>query len=324
MQRKDIHKLVESFFNKEHPKEIQEKFRLWFLRENHQQEKDEVMEDIWNELPVITTLSSVDELKRINKRIYPRTRQLYYRVAAIAAIVILPLLAFFTTKWYYQQPEMPQDIAMVECFVPNGERKQITLPDGSTVWLNSGSILLYPEIFANDRTMYLSGEGNFNVMKDPEKPFVVRTNYLNVEALGTVFNVNSYPDIDKTTTILQSGKVKVEHKNGIAAPVILNPNEQLVYNHNDSSFVKTNVDATHLSKWIDGYLIFQQEPLANIFHSLERRYDVKISYTHNKLAETTFTVRFHEEETLEEALNVLRKIGAKFRYTITDNDVYIR
>lgn len=324
MQRKNIHKLVESFFNKEHPKEVQDKFRSWFLRDNHQQEKDEAMEDIWNELPVITTLSSVDELKRINKRIYPRTRQLYYRVAAIAAIVILPLLAFLTTKWYYQQPEALQDIAMVECFVPNGERKQITLPDGSTVWLNSGSILLYPEIFANNRTMYLSGEGNFEVMKDPEKPFVVQTNYLNVEALGTVFNVNSYPDMDKTTTILQSGKVKVEDKSGITAPVILNPDEQLVYSHEDGSFVKTNVDATYMSRWTEGYLIFQKESLANIFRSLERRYDVKISFDHDKFDDSSFNVRFHEEETLEEALQVLRKIGAKFRYTITGNDVYIR
>lgn len=213
---------------------------------------------------------------------------------------------------------------MVECFVPNGERKQVILPDGSIVWLNANSVLIYPEKFGKTRTLFLSGEGHFTVTKDKERPFIVKTNYLNVEALGTVFDVHSYPEESETTTILESGCVRVDDKIGSSGSVILHPNEQLTYNHADASFLKSYVDASRLSTWTKGYLIFQQETLANIFRALERQYKVKINYNDTKYASMTFTVRFHARESLEEALDVLKRIGVNFKYKIVDNDVYIQ
>jgi ferric-dicitrate binding protein FerR (iron transport regulator) len=246
-------------------------------------------------------------------------------LVAVAAIIILPLLGVVTTTLYYKQTEVvSHDIKMIECFVPNGERKQLILPDGSSVWLNAGSILIYPEIFSDTRTLYLSGEGNFTVTEDKVKPFIVKTNYIDVEALGTIFNIHSYPDEDETTTMLESGRVRVDDKTGTSGSVILNPNEQLVYNHVDASFKKSNVDVSRLSTWTEGYLIFQQETLGNIFRSLERRYNVKINYNDSKFTSMTFTVRFHAEETLEEALEVLKRIGVDFKYKIINNDVYVQ
>jgi ferric-dicitrate binding protein FerR (iron transport regulator) len=212
----------------------------------------------------------------------------------------------------------------VECFVPNGGRKQITLPDGSVVWLNAGSLLVYPDAFnAGSRTVFLSGEGRFTVTKDESKPFIVKTNYIDVEVLGTVFNLQAYPGSDKTTTILETGKVRINDRSGLQIPVILQPNEQLVYNHMTHSFRKSNVDAAHIYSWTDGYLVFQQENLKNIIQSLERRYNVKINYSDSKFADMTFTVRFHSGETLEEALEILKQIGVNFKYKIIDHDVYI-
>ena len=96
-------------------------------------------------------------------------------------------------------------------------------------------------------------------------------------------------------------------KIGSSGSVILHPNEQLTYNHADASFLKSYVDASRLSTWTKGYLIFQQETLANIFRALERQYKVKINYNDTKYASMTFTVRFHARESLEEALDVLKK-----------------
>lgn len=324
MGKKELHTLLTRFFGNDFPKEVCDRFARWFIREEQSKEKENVLEEIWNLLPVITDFASLAELKKVNKRIHSGTNQLYYRLAATAAIIVLPLLGMLTTTWYYKQAGMSQDVLMMECFVPNGERKQLTLPDGSTVWLNAGSTLIYPETFGKTRTLYLSGEGNFTVIKNKDKPFIVKTNYVDVEALGTVFNVYSYSGENKTITTLESGMVRVDEKTDTSESVILNPNEQLVYNHADASFRKSSVDASRLNSWTDGYLIFQQEALGNIFRSLERRYNVKINYNDSKFASMTFTVRFRAEETLDDALNVLQRIGVNFKYKIISNDVYIQ
>lgn len=325
MEKRPLYKLLTRFFENDFPQDVRERFANWLTRPEQTPEKEEALEEIWNSLPVTTDFESFAELKKVNKRIHSGTGRFFRRFAAVAAIIILPLLGVVTATLYYKQSEtVSVDIQMVERFVPNGERKQFVLPDGSTVWLNAGSILIYPEIFSETRTIYLSGEGNFTVAKDEEKPFIVKTNYVNVEALGTIFNVHSYPGEDETTTTLESGKVRVDEKTGISGSVMLNPNEQLVYNHMDASFKKSNVDASRLSTWTEGYLIFQQETLGNIFRSMERRHNVKINYNDSKFASMTFTVRFHAEETLEEALDVLKRIGVDFKYKIVEKDVYIQ
>lgn len=322
MDKKHLHTLLSRFFGNDFPKDVCNRFVTWFIRPEQTREKEEVLEEIWNSLPVTMDFDSYAELKKVNKRIHSGQNQFYHRLAIVAAIIILPLLGIFTTTWYYENSGI--NVHMLECFVPNGERKQITLPDGSTVWLNANSVLIYPEKFGNTRTLFLTGEAHFTVMKDPKRPFIVKTNYLDVEALGTVFNIHSYPEENETTTVLESGRVKVDDKIGSSGSVILNPNEQLVYNHADASFVRCSVDASRLSSWTKGYLIFQQETLGNIFRALERQYNVKINYNDTKFANMTFTVRFHAHESLEEALTVLKRIGVNFKYKIVNNDVYIQ
>ena len=324
MEKRHLHTLFSRFFGNDFPKEVRNRFAAWFIREEQADEKEEVLEDIWNSLPETIDFTSYAELKKVNKRIHPENNSFYRRLAVIAAIIVLPLLGIVTTTWYYKYAGISSDMHMVECFFPNGERKQVILPDGSIVWLNANSVLIYPEKFGKTRTLFLSGEGHFTVTKDKERPFIVKTNYLNVEALGTVFDVHSYPEESETTTILESGCVRVDDKIGSSGSVILHPNEQLTYNHADASFLKSYVDASRLSTWTKGYLIFQQETLANIFRALERQYKVKINYNDTKYASMTFTVRFHARESLEEALDVLKRIGVNFKYKIVDNDVYIQ
>ena len=89
----------------------------------------------------------------------------------------------------------------MEQFVPSGKRERITLPDGSEVWLNSGTLLLYPSAFiGQSREIYLVGEGYFKVRKRPEQPFIVRTKAMRVQVLGTEFNLSAYPDQEKITS----------------------------------------------------------------------------------------------------------------------------
>lgn len=323
MDKKHLHILLSRFFGNDFSNEVRDQFSAWFIRPEHTGEKDEVLEDIWNSLPVTTDFASFEEMKKVNKRLHSGANRFYRRWVAVAAIIVLPLLGISTT-WYYKLAGIPDEMRMVECFVPNGERKQVTLPDGSTVWLNANSVLIYPEKFGKTRTLFLSGEGHFIVAKDKEKPFIVKTNYLDVQALGTVFNVHSYPEENETTTVLESGSIQVDDKIGSSGSVVLNPNEQLIYNHADASFSKNYVDASRLNSWTKGYLIFQQETLGTIFRVLERQYNIKINYNDTRFAGMTFTVRFHAKESLEDALNILKRIGVNFKYKIVNNDVYIQ
>ena len=134
------------------------------------------------------------------------------QMAQVAAVLLIPLLSIVASYLYIQSNE--EHTELVEYYVPRGEQKQITLPDGTTAYLNSGTLLVYPQKFTGDiRSVYLIGEANFDVKKDKQHPFIVKTNHLKVKVLGTKFNVHAYAEDEKTTTTLESGSVVVQKAN---------------------------------------------------------------------------------------------------------------
>ena len=131
-----------------------------------------------------------------------------------AAVIALMLLTGAATFFVTDRLQPVRHVEMAELFVPYGESRQVILPDGSQVWVDAGSLLVYPKDFTDTetRTVYLTGEASFTVRKNTEKPFIVKTTYLDVQALGTVFTVASYPADSCTSTILEEGSVKVDGK----------------------------------------------------------------------------------------------------------------
>ncbi len=106
----------------------------------------------------------------------------------------------------------PPGSGLLQAYIPTAETRNITLPDGTQVLINSQSTLLYPQQFTGDtRCVYLVGEANFKVKRDEEHPFIVKSSDFQVTALGTEFNVTAYPDEDEVTATLISGKVLVEY-----------------------------------------------------------------------------------------------------------------
>ena len=121
------------------------------------------------------------------------------------------------------------NVTFIQYYVSNGKREQVTLPDRSKVWLNSGSLLIYPSAFiGNEREVYLAGEGYFSVTKDKECPFIVKTNSVSVSVLGTEFNINAYPNIDKVVTTLEEGSIRMS-LNRFDSSYLLEPDDQIVY-----------------------------------------------------------------------------------------------
>ncbi|MCG6189374.1 FecR family protein [Maribellus maritimus] len=171
--------------------------------------------------------------------------------------------------------------AFNQIIIPYGKRSYLTLADGSEIWLNSGSRLLFPNVFNNEkREIFLEGEAYIKVKADKSRPFIVNTNELSVEALGTEFNVSSYRQDDIVRTVLAEGRVRIRKVNDLpfSKSIYLEPNQAASYNKTTQESTVKEVDINYHTSWKDGYFLFDGEELNRITKKLERFYDIKIAY----------------------------------------------
>lgn len=327
MENKFRHRLIVRFFENDVSKEVQRRFHQWFMTEGSYDEKREAMSDIWENHTADGDDQLRSDLSRLCKRIdrYEKRRFVlpYQRLLRVAAFLLLPLLGGLFTYYLKQDKVIVKEPELVECFVPYGERKHIVLSDGSEVWVNAGSLLVYSREFSGDtRTLFLNGEAYFSVAKNPEKPFIVKTESMDVEAIGTSFNVQSYPDAGNCVTTLETGKVKIHTKNKEREAYILLPDEQLVYSRANRDVSKKKVDATKHSNWKLGYLVFQGNTFEDIMKAIERNYGVTVHYNSDKFYGRYFTMRFSPDEELGQVFEVIKNIVG-LTYTIKGNIVYI-
>ncbi|WP_445731420.1 FecR family protein [Mariniflexile sp.] len=208
--------------------------------------------------------------------------------------------------------------------VPYGKKFQVVLSDGTEVYLNSGSSLMYPVAFHDKgpRNVILKGEAYFSVKSDSLRPFSVSTNFLSAKVLGTQFNVSSYSDDDHINVVLVEGSLSVS-KNNIADPstLILKPNQLAAYSYTNNKLSKENVDVSSHIAWKDGILLFKNESFYQITKKLERHYDLKIEINDLEVSKERYTGRF-KTETIEEVLKAFQKIK-DFEYTIETNNITI-
>ena len=246
-------------------------------------------------------------------------------IKRIAAILLLPLLGAFGTYYYLTKVNpVVEEAQLKECFVANGEQKQVKLPDGTKVWLNSGSLLVYDKHFRGKRRLlFLNGEARFQVAKDPAKPFLVKTAHMTVKALGTVFNLNAYSDQDVTIATLEEGKIQVYPCLKQDTSLILSPDEQIIYNHRLETLALNTVDAGRVMQWTDGYLIFQTASFDQIVKTIERKFDVTINYETERFAGRSFTMKFNPDEGLKQVLEVMKEMIKGLNYKIKEDKVYI-
>ncbi|WP_262248503.1 FecR family protein [Parapedobacter soli] len=195
---------------------------------------------------------------------------------------------------------------------PNGGTYQLTLADGSKVWLNAASTLKYPSHFDNnERIVELEGEGYFEVAKDTKRPFKVRSKGQEVEVLGTEFNVSAYPDEDATKTTLVEGEVRLL-ADATGANVMLAPSEQgsLVNDVIDVRKVKTEL----FTAWKDGFFYFDRLPTRAALGQLARWYDLELIYE-GQLKKMNMFAYIKRDKPLSAVLTSLEKSGLKFKVT---------
>ncbi len=193
---------------------------------------------------------------------------------------------------------------------PRGGQYQLTLADGSKVWLNAASSLRFPVSFtSNERKVEITGEAYFEVAKNPAKPFKVTVNDMVVEVLGTHFNINSYTDEATIKTTLLEGSVKISKGNAIQ---LLSPGQQVQVNTNGQIVLNKNIEIDEIVAWKNGDFIFSSADLQTIMRQISRWYDVDVSFEGN-ISKEVFSGIVSRTSKLSQVLDIMVRAGVKFK-----------
>lgn len=235
-----------------------------------------------------------------------------------AAIIVIAFVSAWMLASYYFSGDVTNRQELIafqqELVVPAGQRAELTLPDGTKVWLNAGSKLSYPSFFGKERKVFLSGEGFFNVSKNEKVPFIVSTRTIDVKALGTQFNVFSYPESNYTGVYLQEGSVKAYFPSSEAEGVILSPEQYLV--QKGKQLVLSTMDPDELL-WREGIYTFKRQKLGRIIEKLELYYDVKIVVKDPEILDYEYVGKFRQRDGVMEILHLIQRIH---NFKIKKND----
>jgi transmembrane sensor len=290
---------------------------------------------------------------------FSKTRTFRLSLLKIAAIIILALTIGSIFTYLFT----PTDTTSLtnDIIVPLGSKTQVFLPDGSKIWLNSGSKLHYDFNFGKTtRNVYLEGEGYFSVAKNNKIPFIVKTACLDVKALGTEFNVSAYPGEKVVETVLVEGSVEIETTgdksfNKKNNEVLLKPNQkltflketnQMILYEKKSDSVQTKVEPERIDKitkieknqpvqkivpmvedpviytsWKDKRWIISKEELGGLSIKLERKYDVTIQFKNENLKQYRFS-GILEDESIEQVLRAM-SLTAPIKFSIDGKTVLL-
>ena len=244
------------------------------------------------------------------------------RYAAVVAVVIAACSYLF---YKMGQNEVESSFAQIVVEAPEGATSKVTLPDGTHVWLNAGSRIAYSQGFGvRERNLSLTGEGYFEVHKNREMPFNVKSGNLNVRVLGTKFDFRDYPEDPTAMVSLDEGSVAL----GLVAKPQdsewrLSPNQRAVLYKKGGSLTVEDYDALTARLWTDGTIMLNGRRLADIVTDLSRMYAANIVIANPALANVRFYGVFHrKDQNLVQILNVLAGTG-RIKYAVKGNEVRI-
>ena len=222
-----------------------------------------------------------------------------------AASISLILLSVFTYKQLLLQPKSVADInqpVLIEKVCPEGQKTQVFLPDGSMVWLNSGSRLQYTTEYGDSlRSVSLTGEAYFEVIEDQTQPFQVKTGNIAVTTLNSSFNVNTLFRDGAIEVVLDDGLVLLENLfssfvPGMPLRAFMKPGEKASYSLKNLSFEITEIENTYdYSCWKDGIISFRQTDFFTLINTLEKWYGVKFTWDDDPGSNWSFSGEFDDE-----------------------------
>lgn len=321
-----------SYLNGSLDKKDNEKVEQWY---SGSEENRKLLEQLYYTMFVSETsarLKSINvdkklsELKAIiNKKEEPAKKKkhsmLFYISRVGVAAAFIGILLFGGLTFYKISVSNTNSFYVVTGL---GERAQVTLPDGTKVWVGACSKIEYRSpIFADERVVDMEGEVYFEVAPDKKKPFIINSDRQIAKVLGTKFNIRANKDERYIITTLLEGSIAVSSFASEEKSVIMKPSEQLVFDtstgHQDLQVCEV---AEEYISWVKGVLHFDNSTLTQIATELERYYNVKITIEDDKLKEERFTANFDTKENIYQILSIL-KMTNKFDYKTNSRNIEI-
>lgn len=252
-----------------------------------------------------------------------RAKVFLLAIQKVAAILFIPVL--LAGIWYFiQHKELSKELNVLsvnqEIITQPGTKSHLFLPDSTEVWLNSASTLKFPSVFkGNERRISLQGEAIFKVFKNKKKPFIVGTSTMDIEAVGTEFNVSAYPGDLKVSTTLAEGKVKITDKADAAKVIYIDPGVQVNYDTSSKTYKTENVRVKDVIAWREGVLIFNETPFYEVAARIGRWFNADVQISDKSIANYRFTGTF-TSESLEQVMELLT-LTTPITYSINKREV---
>lgn len=301
-----------------------------FIDPSHQANFDQWLSDRWtatasDDVPVSFTQlkQKVDRYEKSRQNETGKIRTLvgrfsrYYQQAA--AVLLLPLIL----GGIYWATINRSTENRYTASAPMGQKAKVELPDGSLVWLNSGSEISYTSNYNVDtREINLKGEAYFDVAKNKNKPFYVHTQMVDVEVTGTKFNLNAYNDESVTETALVEGHVNLYFKNQNGKKYELNPGNVVAYSNEKRTITTSVLNPESAIGWKDDRLIFVNDDFYKLARKIERWYNMEVIYEAKDFEKNKLTVKLLQGEQLSKLLQIIESaIGA--HCTVDGTKIYI-
>ena len=266
-------------------KQLKELF-FWLNSDKGNLEYEKLLNEKWigNDFEYLENIDSSILFSKIEAKIkekqLPRKRHFLIGLRNAAAIFIIGLMLPIIYYTVISPSNGNKEVVYLKESLSNEKVKKITLPDGTSVWLMSGSTISYPSNFSESQTrkVEVTGEAFFNVAKDSLHPFILNLGEVGLKVVGTSFNVMNYGDEDHVNVVLKTGKVDMFK--GKYNPdddfVHLAPGQLMTFKKGGMDFLVSNVDVATYTSWIDGILLFRNDPLAEVLKKLGKWYNITI------------------------------------------------
>lgn len=324
MERTSIQKIIRLWLGRQTRQRDEQALKTWLVSSKDADEKREACFGEWQQMNVAgdpkatrEALSRFQERRDAYEDRLQRRRRLMrvLRVAAsVALLVVCGTAIWFGSLYYYHAG----DTKLAELIVPEDGLDSVTLSDGTRVYVNGGTALYYPKSFnkrLGTRDVYLLGEANFTVAKDRRHPFIVHAGRLNVQAVGTKFNVRAYPGSDSIVTTMEEGLIKVYDGKMTA---LMRPSDQMVYRRGLRKVSMGRVtNIAQVTSWTQGDLDFNNSSLTDIVNAISRHYNVDIAFDYAVDPNKRFTMSFRHNEPLRSVLDVIVLMGNDLHYTVS-------
>ena len=261
-------------------------------------ELEEDANNIWQR---VSAIPEYDRTKQVERQIQKKHVIAKYWLQIAASVLIVIGLSWWMYPIINQNSQSTEEVAIISESNPKGKKSRITLRDGSVVWLNSESRIQYSDDYGQKiREISLEGEAFFEVAKNPDIPFVVRSGNISTTALGTSFNVSNYPENKNILVSLATGKIVVKDEI-LAKPYYLEPGDHVSYSNKDHVFKEWHNESAITFLWKDRIIQFNKASLEEMISYLERWYDVEFEIEGNIPKDIVYTGTF-DNESLEKVL----------------------